>query len=87
MSFRFVSSTILFAYISLTFTINGQFIAERQWSGFRGYMSSGVLDKANLPESFDFNKMINVRWKTEIPGLGLSSPVIWGDKLFITTPL
>ena len=85
MSFRFVSSTILFAYTSLTFTINGQLLAERQWSGFRGYMSSGVLDKANLPESFDFNKMINVRWKTEIPGLGLSSPVIWGDKLFITT--
>ena len=85
MSFRFLSSAILFAYISLTFTINGQLLAERQWSGFRGYMSSGVLDKANLPESFDFNKRINIRWKTEIPGLGLSSPVIWGDKMFITT--
>lgn len=65
--------------------INGQIQAERQWSGYRGYMSSGVLDNANLPESFDLDKMINIRWKTEIPGLGLSSPVIWGDKLFITT--
>jgi outer membrane protein assembly factor BamB len=44
-----------------------------------------VLDNANLPASFDIKKMINVKWKTEIPGLGLSSPVIWGDKLFITT--
>jgi outer membrane protein assembly factor BamB len=31
--------------------------------------------------------MVNIRWKTEIPGLGLSSPVIWGDRLFITTAI
>ena len=67
--------------------VNSQIKPERQWPGFRGYMASGVLDNANLPESFDFNKMINVKWKTEIPGLGLSSPVIWGDKLFITTAI
>jgi outer membrane protein assembly factor BamB len=60
---------------------------ELQWPGFRGYMASGVLDNANLPESFDLNKMTNIRWKTEIPGLGLSSPVIWDDKLFITTAI
>lgn len=66
------------------FKISGQ-DPERQWPGYRGYMSSGVLDNANLPESFDIQKMLNVRWKTEIPGLGLSSPVIWGDKLFLTT--
>ena len=57
---------------------------EKQWPGFRGYMSSGVLDNANLPESFDLKKMINIKWKVEIPGLGLSSPVIWNEKLFIT---
>ncbi len=65
--------------------VSGQLKPERQWPGYRGFMSSGVLDNANLPESFDLNKMINIRWKIEIPGLGLSSPVIWGDKLFITT--
>ena len=31
--------------------------------------------------------MINIRWKVEIPGLGLSSPVIWDNKLFITTAI
>ena len=65
--------------------LTGQTDPARQWPGFRGYMSSGVLDNANLPESFDLNKMINIRWKIEIPGLGLSSPVIWDNKLFITT--
>lgn len=58
---------------------------ERQWPGYRGYLASGVLDNANLPESFDFRKMTNIKWKVEVQGLGLSSPVIWGDKLFITT--
>ena len=76
---------IISIIFSLSLNIVGQINPERQWSGYRGYMSSGVLDNANLPESFDFTKMINVRWKVQIPGLGLSSPVIWGDKLFIST--
>jgi outer membrane protein assembly factor BamB len=58
---------------------------ERQWPSYRGYMSSGVMDNADLPGSFSIDKSINVRWKIELPGLGLSSPVIWGDRLFITT--
>ena len=85
MKFNILPGATITALFFLTLNINGQIIPERQWPGFRGYMASGVLDNANLPESFDFNKMINVKWKTEIPGLGLSSPVIWGDKLFITT--
>ena len=60
---------------------------ERQWPSFRGYLSSGVLDNADLPDSLDVEKGINIKWKTEIPGLGLSSPVIWGNKLFITTAI
>jgi len=63
----------------------GQLLPDRQWPGYRGYMASGVLDNANLPDAFDFVKLVNIKWKTEIPGLGLSSPVIWGNRLFITT--
>ncbi len=65
--------------------VYSQINPDRQWSAYRGRLSSGVLDNANLPESFDLGKMINIRWKTEIPGLGLSSPVIWGNKIFITS--
>lgn len=65
----------------------GQVNPERQWTAYRGRFSAGVLDNANLPESFDIIKMINVRWKTEIPGLGLSSPVIWDNKIFITSAI
>jgi len=78
---------ILFFSVTITSSTYGQLRPERQWPGFRGYMASGILDNANLPESFDLNKMVNIRWKAEIPGLGLSSPVIWDNKLFITTAI
>lgn len=58
---------------------------ERQWPGYRGYLASGVLDDAGLPETFNFGKNQNIKWKINIPGMGISSPVIWGDNLFITT--
>ena len=67
--------------------VGSQVAPERQWPAYRGYMSSGVLDNANLPDMFDVDKMVNIRWKVEIPGLGLSSPVIWDNKLFITTAI
>lgn len=69
----------------LTLQVSAQVKPERQWPSYRGYMSSGVLDNAALPESFDFSTNKNILWKTEIPGMGLSSPVIWGDRLFITS--
>jgi outer membrane protein assembly factor BamB len=79
------SLLLIAAFASFSIILNGQIKPERQWPAYRGYLSSGVLDSANLPVSFDLQKMINIKWKSEIPGLGLSSPVIWGDKLFITT--
>lgn len=72
---------------SFTIAINSpsQVVPERQWPGYRGYMLSGVLDNAGLPETFDFEKNLNIKWKISIPGMGLSSPSIWGDRLFITS--
>lgn len=58
---------------------------ERQWSSYRGYYSNGVLDNANLPDNWNVKTNENILWKYKVPGLGLSSPVIWGEKLFITT--
>jgi outer membrane protein assembly factor BamB len=58
---------------------------ERQWSSYRGNYSGGVLDNADLPDHWNDSTGKNILWKFKIPGLGLSSPVIWGDCLFITT--
>jgi outer membrane protein assembly factor BamB len=85
---KYLAFVLLFSFIGFSvFETSGQTNPDRQWTAYRGRLSSGVLDNADLPESFDISKMINVRWKTEIPGLGLSSPVIWGNKIFITTAI
>lgn len=57
------------------------------WPSFRGPGASGIADGQFPPISWDAEKSINVRWKTPIPGLGISSPVVWEDKIFITTAI
>jgi len=54
-----------------------------QWPQFRGPQSSGVADDPQLPDAWSATR--NVVWKTEIPGSGWSSPVIWGDRIFLTS--
>ncbi len=57
----------------------------QQWPGFRGPYATGILDDANTPVTWDVETGENIKWKTPVPGLGHSCPVIWEDKLFITT--
>lgn len=59
--------------------------SNRQWPSYRGYYASGYLDDAHLPDSFNIESAYNVKWNVEVPGLGLSCPVIWDDRVFITT--
>lgn len=60
---------------------------DANWPGFRGTRASGVADGHALPESWDVEARTNVRWKTPIPGLGHSAPVIWGERVFVTTAI
>jgi outer membrane protein assembly factor BamB len=53
------------------------------WPGFRGPNGSAVSDEPSLPSEWGKDK--NVAWKVAIPGYGWSSPVVWGDKVFVTT--
>lgn len=55
------------------------------WPQFRGPGATGVADGQFPPTNFDVPKGTNVRWKTPIPGLGHSCPVVWGSKVFLTT--
>jgi outer membrane protein assembly factor BamB len=55
------------------------------WPSFRGPDASGVADGQHPPLTWDVQNGINVRWKTPIPGLGHSCPVVWGDRVFVTT--
>lgn len=55
------------------------------WPTFRGPGAAGVLDGLDLPDSWDAATGRGIRYKIEIPGLAHSSPVIWGNRLFVTT--
>ena len=53
------------------------------WPQFRGPNATGVADNPNLPERWTMSE--NVDWKRELPGRGWSSPVVWGERVFLTT--
>jgi len=55
------------------------------WPSFRGPVASGVADGFEAPEKWDAAKGEGVLWKTAVPGLAVSSPIVWGDRLFVTT--
>jgi outer membrane protein assembly factor BamB len=57
------------------------------WPQFRGISASGVAEGARLPATWSVAENTNVAWKTTVPGLGHSSPVIWGDLLCVTSAL
>lgn len=57
------------------------------WPSFRGPHASGVADKQNLLEQWDGEKGTGIKWKTRIPGLAHSSPVVWGNRVFVTTAI
>jgi outer membrane protein assembly factor BamB len=57
------------------------------WPQFRGIDASGIAEGFSLPTTWDAKSGTNVIWKTSIPGLGLSSPIVWGDEIFLTTAI
>jgi outer membrane protein assembly factor BamB len=57
------------------------------WPQFRGPAATGIADGQHPPITWDVKTGANVRWKTPIPGLGHSAPVIWGDSVFLTTAI
>ena len=56
-----------------------------EWPGFRGPSASGIAEGFALPERWDVEAGENLLWKTAVPGLAHSSPIVWGDRVFVTT--
>jgi len=59
--------------------------AHADWPSFRGPHASGVAEGAKPPTTWNVEKGINVRWKTPIPGLAHASPIVWGDRVYVTS--
>lgn len=61
--------------------------AAGSWPSFRGQQASGIAGKQNLPDKWNVKTRENILWRTPIPGLGHSSPIVWADRVFITTAI
>src|SRR5215204_1035396 len=58
---------------------------EETWPGFRGHAMTGVAVGASVPERWSATQ--NVKWAVPIAGNGWSSPIVWGDTVFITSAI
>lgn len=54
-----------------------------EWPQFRGADGSGVANQQSLPVEWSQDK--NIEWKVKVPGVAWSSPIVWGERLYVTT--
>lgn len=77
----------MLARLGLVLLATAVVVVGDEWPSFRGPSASGVADGQDLPDEFGGESAENILWKTAIPGLAHSSPIVWGDKLFVTTAI
>ncbi|MCB9385769.1 MAG: PQQ-binding-like beta-propeller repeat protein [Bryobacterales bacterium] len=70
-------SAVLLSLTLLTLAAHAE-----NWPGFRGPTRQGVSSESNLP--LHWSPTENVLWKTPLPGAAWSSPIVWGDRIFLT---
>ena len=76
---RVIASCVL-CLVAVTHVLSAH---AQNWPQFRGADSRGVLDSEKLPTTWSATE--NVAWKADIPGRGWSSPVVWGNQVFLTS--
>src|SRR5688572_26307310 len=60
-------------------------VYAENWPHWRGPASTGVSTEKALPERWSDTE--NIAWKAPVRGLGISSPVVWGDQVFVTSQI
>src|SRR6266508_1838424 len=67
--------------------VAGTALSAQNWPMFRGPAASGVADGTPTPVKWDVGTGDNVLWKTPVAGVAVSSPIVWGDRVFVSTAL
>lgn len=79
--------SILFFVFIFNFQSFAQISYENQWPSFRGPFARGFIDDSKPVTNWNLETGENILWQTKIPGLGHSCPVIWDNKIFVTTAI
>ncbi len=79
------AATRWFAFCLITIAGAPLFAQDGTWPQFRGPQARGVADDVAAPVEWNVETGDNVRWKTPIPGLAHSSPIVWGERIYLTT--
>ena len=74
---------ILFYFCCIFFLATASAQTSENWARFRGPNGQGISKETNLPVNWSAGE--NIAWKTDIPGEGWSSPIVWNDHIFLTT--
>jgi outer membrane protein assembly factor BamB len=61
--------------------------AVGSWPSFRGPHASGTAEGQHLPDTWSVETGENILWRTPIPGLAHSSPIVWGNRVFVTSAI
>ena len=77
-----LTSLLLFVFCTNTKSFS-QKGGEKYWPQWRGPLSTGAAIQASVP--IEFSETKNVKWKTEIPGKGHATPIVWGNNIIIQT--
>jgi len=72
-----------YVFALLAFVCLSQPVGAENWPRFRGPTGQGVSTETGVPTKWSATE--NVAWKTPVPGRGWSSPIVWGDRVFVTT--
>jgi outer membrane protein assembly factor BamB len=82
-AFLRAATTVLLFFLLLS-CVAGTSAADDNWPQFRGHGGLGI-GSGKPPTRWDVKTGENIVWKSALPGLGHSAPIIWGDRVFLTT--
>lgn len=76
-------SVLLMAHLIVLFLVLSSASEAGDWTRFRGPNGQGISEESGLPVTWSATE--NIAWKTPLPGQGWSSPIVQGDRIFVTT--
>ena len=81
---RHIDTTLLTLFATLIVLAPPPSTAS-DWPQFRGRDGSGIAVRQNLPDRWNVASGDNILWQAALPGLAHSSPIVWGERVYVTT--